>query len=402
MTSPLAYSSDSGQETGPHSGFSDVTKMMRGSFKYTICSNEESVFLITSLDDLIYNALKTIHRVSPLIRRKYMDLVRNYAFHPVDGRASYSSKGNDSILLASIFWCQNSEDWLDTVRFRVSLFRLYWMDILHELDNASNQYHELLDVDPESDAYITASIKKAEIEKTLMCNSDTVFGVINEIQHAVKRMGHIVRKLTYPYLRKVVTHAKHHGMDKADKFFENYQNGSAGIRIAIGRHDCNLGAFASTVDRWINNRIMTYIRDNGMLVKVPDRAFTHKNIVEKHMSRNPHISLDEIAEKEGIKPKLLTESMMLVQSQTAYVDLQDEDESTSKHSHDYIDRATDPDSSENTVNQMVQEYAGLLKPREQVLLAVAYGIEAPASKHIDIDTLRAERVRQLLTPYHTL
>jgi hypothetical protein len=64
------------------------------------------------------------------------------------------------------------------------------------------------------------------------------------------------------------TVAKHHGMDKADKFFENYQNGSAGIRIAIGRHDCNLGAFASTVDRWINNRIMTYIRDNGMLATV--------------------------------------------------------------------------------------------------------------------------------------
>lgn len=350
---------------------------------------------------MIYNTLKTIDNVSGLIRKKYAHLVLHYSFHPVDGRASYSSNGNDSLLLASMFWCNDSKDWLGVVRNRVSLFRLYWMDLLHELDNMSNKYIELLDVPQDSDDYITACIKKSEIESTLMCSSDTAFGVVREIQQTVTRMERIVRKLTYPYLRKVVSHAKHHGMEKADKFFENFQNGSSGIRIAIGRHDCNRGAFASTVDRWINNRIMTFIRDNGMLVKVPDRAFTHKNIVEKHMSRNPHISLDEIAEREGINSKLLTESMMQVQSQTSYVDLQDEDESTSKHSHDYIDRATDPDSSENTVNQMIQEYAGLLKPRERVLLSVAYGIEPPVSDRLDTHTIRQERIRQLFTTHHS-
>lgn len=398
MSSQKAISQET--TTGMRSGFIDVTKTMRDSFKYTICSNEESVFLINTLDDLMYNALKIINNVCNLAKHRYMQIVQSYAFHPVDGRASYSASGNDSLLLSSVLWC-DSQSWLDVVRHRVNLFRLYWMDAFHDWDNLSKTYMELIDVDQSSDDYITAIMQRQAIESALMCNPDTIYGVIREIQQVVVRMERIVRKLTYPYLRKVVTHAKHHGMEKADKFFENFQNGSSGIRIAIGRHDCNRGAFASTVDRWINNRIMTFIRDNGMLVKVPDRAFTHKNIVEKYMSRNPHISLDEIAEREGINAKLLTESMMQVQSQTAYVDLQDEDESTSKHSHDYIDRATDPDSSENTVNQMIQEYAGLLKPRERVLLSIAYGIESPVSDKLPESVVRQERIRQLFVTYHS-
>lgn len=369
---------------------------MRDSFRYTIVSNEEANYLLTTLDDIVYSALVYLDSISPIVKKKYASIVLNYAFHPVDGRSSHSSKASDSILLCSLFWINDNKDWLNIVRHRVSLFRLYWMDFIHEIDNKCSEYHKLVGLDENDDHYLESLQKRSEIESWLEVDSDLAYGVIAEITATVKRMVRIVRKLTYPYLRKVVAHAKHYGLDNPATFMENFQNGSVGIRIAIGRHDCSLGAFASTVDRWINNRIMTFIRDNGMLVKVPDRAFTHKNIVDKNLSRNPLLSLEEIAAKEGIKYKLLVESMTQVQSQTGYIDLQDEDESTSKHSHEYIDRSTDPDSPDNTVKSMIQEYAGLLRPRERVLLSIVYGVEDAYATHmLDEETKQRERARQV-------
>jgi hypothetical protein len=211
-------------------------------------------------------------------------------------------------------------------------------------------------------------------------------------------MTKIIRKLTYPYLRKVVVAAKRYGTERPAIFLENYQNGSTGIRIAIGRHDCDLGAYASTVERWVGNRIMTFIRDNGMLVHIPDRAFTHRNIVEKHQSKNPGISLEEIADIEGISRKTLIESMSLVDSQISYVDLAEEDETTSKHSLDYIDRSTDSESLENTVNETVREFKSVLMPRDRALLCLLYGVDDfTESVPINAKEVRRERARQLLT-----
>lgn len=374
---------------------------MRDSFKYVIQSTYESNYLIETLDDVIYKTLVCIDHVSPVIRTRYVKLVSHYAFHPVDGRSSYSSTSSDTVLLASMFWCHDNVDWLTVVRKRVKLFRLYWMDLLHELDNACAEYLDLLDVDQNSSSYDDASFRMKNIEDMLCLKRDTAYGIVKEIQQAVARIERIVRKLTYPYLRKVVTHARHYSTDNPQMFMENYQNGSVGIRIAIGRHDIELGAFAATVDRWINNRIMTFIRENGMLVKVPDRAFTHKNIVDRYTSRNPQITLEEIASTERINVKLLVESMNMVQAQTGYVDLGDEDESTSKHSHDYIDRSTDPDSPVTAINTTVKEYSALLKPRERVLLSVAYGVEDTyTTMTMDPETRHTERARQLIAAKH--
>lgn len=389
------------QENENRSGFSEMAKLMRESFKYTIQSTYESNYLLETLDDVIYRTLECIDHVSPVIRSRYTKLVSHYAFHTVDGRSSYSSTSADTILLSSLFWCHDNKRWLDVVRLRVKLFRLYWMDLLHELDNMCSGYIELVSVPPNSSGYDDARCKMQLIESTLYASSDVAYGIVKEIQQAVARIERIVRKLTYPYLRKVVTYARHYSADNPNMFMENYQNGSVGIRIAIGRHDVELGAFAATVDRWINNRIMTFIRDNGMLVKVPDRAFTHKNLVDKHTSRNPQITLEEIADEEGINVKLLIESMNQVQSQTGYVDLGDEDEATSKHSHDYIDRSTDPDSPVTAINTTVKEYSALLKPRERVLLSIAYGVEDTYMVDaLDPEVKHLERARQLLAAKH--
>ena len=399
MAKTKALASSTGSDRENRSGFSEVKKLMRESFRYTIISNTEAVYLLETLDHVIYDTLATVDTVSPVIRNRYQKLISHYAFHPVDGRSSYSSTDTDAILLSSLYWCHENSTWLNVVRTRVKLFRLYWMDLLHELDNIGSEYLDLVS-DIVSDTEYLAT-RKRSIEAALCVDSGTAYGVIKEIQQAVKRIERIVRKLTYPYLRKVVTHAQHFSAGNTTTFMENYQNGSVGIRIAIGRHDITLGAFASTVDRWISNRIMTFIRENGMLVRVPDRAFTHKNIVDRYTSRNPQITLEEIAETEGIKAKLLIESMSMVQSQTGYVDLGDEDESTSKHSHDYIDRSTDPDSPVNAVNTSVREYSVLMRPRERVLLSIAYGVEdAYMVDALDQETKHVERSRQLLAAKH--
>lgn len=373
-----------------------MAKLMRDSFSYPIQSTYESNYLIEALDDALYATLGVIDKLSNTVQKKYVALVSNYAFHTVDGRSSYSSTGSDSILLSSLFWCRGNVNWLDTVRRRVKLFRLYWMDYLHELDNSwCREYLELSNKDGTNE-------RQAELEKEQGLPPGTGYGVAMEVRSCISRIEKIVRKLTYPYLRKVVVHANHFSAESnPSMFMENYQNGSSGIRIAIGRHDITLGAFASTVDRWISNRIMTFIRDNGMLVKVPDRAFTHKNIVDKHLSRNPQMSLDEIAETEGISHKLLVESMNMVQSQTGYVDLEEEDESTSRHSDSYIDRATDPDNQAHVQATTVNEYSTLLKPRERVLLSIAYGVEdSYVVNSLDAQSRTIERTRQLLAVRH--
>jgi hypothetical protein len=378
------------------SEFQVMAKLIRDSFHYTVVSNEEAVYLLTLLDDIIYGCLENIDRVSDTVRTRYLDIVRHYAFHPVDGRSSYSSCCPDSIVLASLLWIP-PHNWLEIIRHRVHLFRVYFMDMLHELDNGSEGYESALEVPETASTYLAAQERIQQVTDFLGAGDATYF-VVREIRRAVARMAKIVRKLTYPYLRKVVVAARRYGTSNPAIFLENYQNGSTGIRIAIGRHDCTLGAYASTVERWVGNRIMTFIRENGMLVHVPDRAFTHKNIVERYQSKQHDITLEEIADAEGISRKILIESMSMVESQTGYVDLADEDETTSKHSQDYIDRSTDYDSDENTVNETVREYKAVLKHRDKALLCLLYGVdEFSESPTIPKHKIKREQARQLLT-----
>lgn len=396
-------SSYSGTQAAPsRSEFQVVAKLIRDSFHYSVVSNEEAVYLLTLLDDVIYKCLEYVDQHSVAVRARYVDLVRYYAFHPVEGRSSYSSCCPDSIILASLFWLPE-HGWLPIIRYRVHLFRIYFMDMLHEFDNASKGFEDALEVPEESPEYESAQKIIASVTEMFGSGCAT-YSVVRMIRRTVFRMRKIVRKLTYPYLRQVVVAAKRYGAWRSNPglFMENYQNGSTGIRIAIGRHDCELGAYASTVERWVGNRIMTFIRDNGMLVHVPDRAFTHRNIVERYRSKHPDATLDSIAEAEGISKKLLASSMSLVESQTGYVDLEEEDETTSKHSQDYIDRSTDTDSFENTVNETVDEYRSVLKHRDRALLCLLYGVESFAeSVPIPTTVIRRERVRQLLTRHIT-
>lgn len=390
---PAAHSRDAASTRSEHQV---MVKLIRDSFHYTIVSNEEAVYLLTLLDDVIYGCLESIDRVSPVVRDRYLDVVRHYSFHPVDGRSSYSSCCPDSIVIASLLW-MGDDNWLQVLRHRVHLFRIYLMDMLHDLDNGSAGYETALEVPATSRSYLEAQATIARITDFLGAGNATYF-VVREIRRAIARITKIIRKLTYPYLRKVVVAAKRYGTDKPAIFLENYQNGSTGIRIAIGRHDCELGAYASTVERWVGNRIMTFIRDNGMLVHIPDRAFTHRNIVEKHQSKNPGITLEEIADIEGISRKMLVESMSLVESQISYVDLAEEDETTSKHGADYIDRSTDPESAENTVNETVREYKSVIRHRDRALLCLLYGVDDFAdSVPICTKQVKRERARQLLT-----
>ena len=385
------------------SEFQVVAKLIRDSFHYSVVSNEEAVYLLTLLDDVIYKCLEYVDQHSDIVRAKYLDIVRYYAFHPVEGRSSYSSCCPDNIILASLFWLPE-HGWLPTIRYRVHLFRIYFMDMLHEFDNISSGYEDAIDVQETSPKYAAAKVLIDKVT-AVFGSGPATYSVVRIIHRTVIHMRKIVRKLTYPYLRQVVVAAKRYGAWRSNPglFMENYQNGSTGIRIAIGRHDCELGAYASTVERWVSNRIMTFIRENGMLVHVPDRAFTHRNIVERYRAKHPDASLDSIADAEGISKKLLANSMALVESQTGYVDLEEEDETTSKHSQDYIDRSTDTDSFENTVNETIDEYRAVLKHRDRALLCLLYGVESFAeSVPITPTVLRHERMRQLLTRHITM
>lgn len=408
MAVPTSEQAPARHASSPESGswsadsrndFQVMAKVIRSSFHYTVISNEEAVFLLTLLDDVIYGCLARLDAVTDTVRSRYLDIVNHYAFHPVDGRSSYSSCCPDSIVVASLMWI--GENWLSMIRYRVHLFRIYFMDMIHDLDNMTAGYEAALEVPETSKDYASAQARIAQITDRLGAGDATYFA-IREVRRCVARIEKIVRKLTYPYLRKVVVAARRYGTTNPGFFLENYQNGCSGIRIAIGRHDCELGAFASTVDRWVGNRIMTFIRDNGMLVHVPDRAFTHRNIVERYQSKQHDITLEEIAEIEGINPKLLTESMTMVEAQTGYVDLAEEDEATSKHSLDYIDRSTDSDSPENTVNETIQEYKSVLRHRDRALLCLLYGVEEFSDIVMMKQKVRTrERARQLLTRHVT-
>lgn len=377
-----------------------ISELMHQAFSYAIIANEEAVYLLELLDSVIYSLLERLNKYSCSVRNHYMTLVRRYGFHPVAARSSYSSQHPDSVLLASVFWAD--ENWLEAVRTRVHLFRIHWMDFIHEVDNKCGKYIDLVGIDPEDqDSDFLTSIQDAqEIESWLCTDANTTYGLVMEVRLAVARIEKIVRKLTYPYLRKVVVHAKRYGLDS---FKENYQNGSTGIRLALGRHDSGLGSFASSVDRWINNRIMTFIRANGMLVSIPDRAFTQFNIVNRHRSKNPNVSLETIASLEGLSQRALEESMRLVESQTGYVDLQTEDETTSKHSLDYVDRSTDPDSYSSAVSDMLSDCSSVLKPRDRILLSVLFGIDSlDAGITIPEREVKAEALRQMIYSHFKL
>lgn len=381
-------------------GFSEITKLMRMCFRYPVISNEEAVYLLDLLDTIIYETLVVLDRCSSCVRMRYAEIVRNYAFHPVDKRSSHASRGPDTILLGSVFWLSDPEakssvHYMDVIRNQVHLFRLFWLDFLCDVGNKTHRYRMLAGTDYGREE---AKQEEAELTKLFGVRGDCLYGMSCAVALAVQRNTRIIDKLTYPYLRKVVTHAKHYGITNHQMFKENFQNGSTGIRIAIGRHDSELGAFASSVDRWIRNRIMTFIRANGMLIPIPDKAFTIKNIVDRALSKNPSLTLEDIAEAENLKYSHVVEAINMVEAQSgSYIDLADEDEATSKHNNSYIDRSTDSESVENQVHEQINDYATVLNIHDRALLTVVYGVAGiytPPKIHKSV--VIRERARQLL------
>lgn len=345
-------------------------KTLNSASRYPILQHEDAVFLINELDVIIRSCILFCDQFTPWFRNEFADVVSRYMFNP-SNRNVFCGKHDDSVLVSAAHWLADPKGMHHILSEEVGLFRLFWLQGINRLSRCLEQCSAWVNVDPDAENYLGARTKLQEMSDVTKIPVDVLYGVFNELRYYVKRISRVQDKLTMPYLRRVAALAKSRARGgKYEACLDNYQSGVTGVTQAIGRYDTTLGSYASLVDLWVNNRMLTWIRKSANPIRIPDRAHKHKRDYDRLYRTNPQLSLEDAADRMGLHPKVLAESL-------AWVDMQGSsqliDESSTDDfgagAEDYIS----PESIENdSVNSFLREYGNVLSERDKATLFLLY------------------------------
>lgn len=371
--------------------------MLRSAHHYPLLEHEDAVFLTRTLDECIYNLLEFVSLNSDWFKREYIDVVQTYMEMPAD-RNSYSSSSDDAILAASLFWITDKKlNWLACVRERVSLYRMYWLKSITSLNKLVETYCADTLVPDSDDDYLLARERCMLVEQELGTSSDITYGIANEVGYWTKRIDSIVGKMVCPYIRRVVVLSKRYITGDPDVFLDNLNSGVAGVHKALGRYDPTAGSYASLVDTWARNSIITWAKKATNPIRVPDRVHTHRKAYERELSKHPQYDVDEAAKAIGVTSDTLSNSLMLadMQSMTSLIDESSTDD-FGYGNEAYLDTTLMDIESVNTV---VSEYNNVLSRSDKALLALLFDCDIE-NDSIDKEAIERETVRQLVLNHH--
>lgn len=345
-------------------------KTLNAASKYPILKHEDAVFLIDELDAIIKSCIMFCNQFTPWFSNEFACVVSRYMFSP-SSRNVFCGKQDDRVLVAAAHWLGEPNGFEHILSDNVGLFRLFWLQGINRLASCLEGCDAYINTDMESDSYFEAREKISALETRTGISQDVIYGVYNELMYYVKRISRIQDKLTMPYLRRVAALAKSRARGgKYEACLDNYQSGVTGLTQAIGRYDTTLGSYASLVDLWVNNRMLTWIRKSANPIRIPDRAHKHKRDYEKLFKSNPHLTVEDAADMLGIAPKVLAESLSLVDMQgTSQLIDESSTDDFGAGAEDYIS----PENPESdSVNSFLREYGSVLGERDKATLLLLY------------------------------
>lgn len=347
-------------------------------FKYPILKNDDAITLVNLIDDCVYRALKTIDVSTDWVRRQYAQLAVEALFK--ETIKSYSSV-SDYGLFRSVP-VLTGDNWLDTVRNEICVYRGHWIRVLSVFIKQYSPYLKYV-MDPDK----TREAEAIELELDASVNS--LYGVISETCHLMERVSGILDRMVRPYLRKIVSLAKTYAREP-ESFFENYQNGYHGVLMAIGRYDIRFGAYAFIVEMWLKSRMINGITAASNSVTMPDRIWKHKRILDRY----PNMEIEQIAKREGIDASLLRDSMHLLEVRNAMPLIEENDENANDLEC-YHDHQADREHDLSISRQQLEMYSRKLNSVDRLVISVAFDVDMHSAESIDKDELERETARQL-------
>ena len=182
-------------------------------------------------------------------------------------------------------------------------------------------------------------------------------------------------------LRFVVSVAKQ-SVDRFNKLEDLINEGNLGLIKAGRRYDPTRGfKFISYAVWWIRQKINEYKNENSRLIRLPgnkisqvNKLKTAMNTLEQNLDREP--STIEIAEYMEIDANIVNHILELQKSNVNSLDKPMDEDGYSLLEVIPINDNSNTDNKLNTndKNQLVKNLLGSLKPREELIIRLCYGL----------------------------
>lgn len=371
--------------------FVQANDILNNSFQFCLLDNADAAYLVNLMDDLIYECLSLIDSECTLIRSFYLNLV--YHAYRKGTKKTFSTV-NDAFL-CSYAHLIGQDNWLYAIRRFARVYRAYWLSALSDLyDQIPELEKELLaSSDVPLDDREPVSLSLYGVKSTVpYCRA---WGIVNVLRANWSRIKDIERRVAVPFLRRVGTLARSFAREP-EIFMDHYQHGFEGVLIALSKYDSEYGSFASQVNMWVNNRMIYSIKQSNSFIRIPDRMYKLRVLVDKRRKRNPNISLDEISSLESVDIRLVENAVALhdMQNVASIIDDIDDD---SDEPEAYADVAIEQDREAIDMSQQLTHYTSELTREERLALFLFYDYETTCVDNLLLDSkaVEQETFRQL-------
>jgi DNA-directed RNA polymerase specialized sigma subunit len=367
--------------------FAQANDVLNSSFKFCLLDNADAAYLVALLDDLIYECLTVIDNECSLVQQFYMNLV--YHAQRKETKKTFSTL-ND-MLAPSYAHVVGCDMWLYAVRKYVRIYRAYWTSFLDAVMEQLPSLRSQLDAQLDRPLDDRGPVQLTVLGVTDSLNYYRAYSIINTLSFCIPRIQDVDRRISVPFLRRVGTLARNFSREP-EIFMDHYQHGYEGVTIALSKYDSEFGSFASQVNMWVNNRMIHSIKQTHSFIRIPDRMYKMRVLVDRARKRNPNITLEEVAQAESVDVRTLELAVSLHDRQniaTLIDDLDDEPEA-------YTDLTLEQDKEAVDLSQQLDFYTSELTQQERLLLYLFYDYESIDTSALanDPDVLR-ESFRQL-------
>ena len=243
-----------------------------------------------------------------------------------------------------------------------------------------------------------------ELSDLLLSNPQVIPERIPELRKSWQSYYAACEKLLNANLRLVLKIAYKYQRDEID-FMDLVQDGNMGLMRAVEMYDPHRSnKFSSYARWWIVNGILTHLKENVGVVRLPpeksDHLITIKKVTSDLVNDDVEPTLELIAEKTNFEPDYI-KNLIKISQRGVYLDATLPGSDNSDY-HDYIfdNHGNSPEDTveELALKQKVRKVIATLSSREEKILRMRFGIGE--SDHTleevgnDFDLTR-ERIRQL-------
>lgn len=369
--------------------FAQANDLLNSSFNYCLLDNADAAYLVNLMDDLIYSCLHALDEDSTIVREFYMNLV--YHANRKGTKKTFSTV-NDR------FACVYAHTvgmpmWLYAVRRYVRIYRAYWMSLLGTIVEQLPAIVAQLDSQLDRPLDDRSPVSLSSCGVTFEVPYHRAYGLVNVLNANWARIKDVERRISVPFLRRVGTLARNFAREP-EVFLEHYQHGFEGVLIALSKYDSEYGSFASQVNMWVNNRMIHSIKQSNSFIRIPDRMYKLRVLVDKHRKKNPNATLQDVADAESVDIKSLESAVALHDRQNVAMLIDDVDDDEPEA---YTDLSLEQDKEANDLSQQLHHYMLGLTDTERLILFLFYDYDSidVGKMLVDKAELERETFRQL-------